>query len=98
MTVQLIQLATRRPDSDADFKAYASVAGPMLVAVGGVWNSDYNRVADLAGEGFAQIRVMDFPDAECIETVFASPEYQELIPFRDKAFDDLRIIIAGSAT
>ena len=35
MTVQLIIMATRRPDSDEHYEAYASVAVPIMVAAGG---------------------------------------------------------------
>ena len=94
MTAQLILLGTRRPDSDGDYKAYVSVAGPLLVGAGGTWNSQYDRVSDLAGDGPEQVRVMDFPDEDAIQAVFASPEYQKVIPHRDKAFEQLRIMIA----
>jgi uncharacterized protein (DUF1330 family) len=95
MTVQLILLGTRRPNTDEDYQAYASVAGPLLVGAGGVWNGQYDRVADLGGDGPEQVRVMDFADEGTIQAVFASPEYQKVIAHRDQAFEQLRIIIAG---
>jgi uncharacterized protein (DUF1330 family) len=94
MTTQLILLGSRRPDSDDDYKAYASVAGPILVGAGGIWNSQYDRVSNLAGDGPEQVRVMDLPDEDTIRAVFASPEYQSVIPHRDRAFEQLRIIVA----
>lgn len=98
MTVQLILLGSRRPDSDADYQSYVSVAGPLLVGAGGVWNSQFDRVDDLVGEGPEQVRVMDFADEDSVRAVFASPEYQQVIPHRDKAFAELRIIIAAPKT
>jgi uncharacterized protein (DUF1330 family) len=94
MTVQLILLGSRRPDSDDDYNAYASVAGPLLAEAGGVWNSQYDRVSDLAGDGPEQVRVMDFPDEDTIRAIFASPEYQKVIPHRERAFEQLQIIVA----
>jgi uncharacterized protein (DUF1330 family) len=94
MTAQLILLGTRRPDTDDDYKAYASVAGPLLVGAGGVWNGQFDRVSDLVGGAPEQVRVMDFPDEETIQAVFASAEYQNVIHHRDEAFEELRIMIA----
>lgn len=96
MPVQLVLLGTRRANSDDDYRAYASVAGPLLVGAGGVWNSQWDRIGDLAGNGPEQVRVMDFPDEATVQAVFASDEYQRVIPLRDKAFDELRIFVAAA--
>lgn len=97
MTTQLILLGTRRPDTDDDFKAYVSVAGPLFAAAGGTWNGQFDRVDDLAGEGPDQVRIMDFPDEDTIRALFGSAEYRQVIPLRDKAFEELRIIVATTA-
>lgn len=94
MTAQLILLGTRRPGTDDEYQSYVSAAGPLLAAAGAAWNGQFDHVEDLAGEGPAQVRIMDFPDAASIRDVFNSPEYQEIIPLRDKAFEDLGIMIA----
>lgn len=98
MTAQLILLGTRKPDSDQDFMEYASVAGPMFVAAGGEWNGQFDRVDDLADSGPDQVRIMNFPDEETIRGLFASEEYQKVVPARDRAFEELRIMIAAVPT
>lgn len=95
MTAQLILLGTRRPGTDDDYQAYASVAGPMFVAAGATWNSQFDRADDLTGQGPHEVRIMDFPDEATIRNLFASDEYQQVIPQRDRAFEDLTIMIAS---
>ena len=36
---------------------------------------------------------MDFPDEETITALFESEEYRAVVPNRDRAFSDLRIMI-----
>ena len=40
---------------------------------------------------------MDFPDEDTIRALFGSAEYRQVIPLRDKAFEELRIIVATTA-
>ena len=99
MTAQLIVLGTRRPNSDSDYQAYVSVAGPLLFGAGGAVNGQYDRTAQLAGtEGPQQVLVMDFPDEETIQGVFNSLEYAAAIPHRDAAFEQISVIVASSGT
>ena len=49
MTVQIIIMATRRPDSDNAYAAYANVAVPIMVAAGGAFTGQYGRIDDLVG-------------------------------------------------
>ena len=63
MTVQLIILGTRRPNSDDDYAAYATVAGPLMSAAGGTFTGRFGRIADLVGEsGPQQVAIMEFPN------------------------------------
>ncbi len=97
MTVQLIILGTRRPNSDDDYAAYAAVAGPLMAAAGGTFTGRFGHIADLAGEsGPQQVGIMEFANEEAVRTAFDSPEYQAVIPQRDKAFEKLNIILAAS--
>lgn len=99
MTAQLIVVATRRPDSDDDYKAYLSVAGPLMMAAGGAFAANYTKVDDLAGEdGPQQVIIVDFPDETAARSLFKNPEYQAVIPLRDRAFTSLNMVLAHPAT
>lgn len=97
MTVQLIVLATRRPNSDEDYDAYLSVAGPLMMAAGGVFAATYGKLDDVVGlNGVEQTIIVDFPDEAAVRSLFDSPEYQAVAPLRDKAFDQLNMILAAA--
>ena len=97
MTVQLIILGTRRPNSDDDYAAYATVAGPLMSAAGGTFTGRFGRIADIVGEsGPQQVAIMEFPNEEAVSTAFESPEYQAVAAHRDKAFEKLNIILTDA--
>ena len=97
MTVQLIILGTRRPDSDDDYTAYATVAGPLMAAAGGTFTGRFGRIDDLVGEsGPQQVAIMEFPNEDAGRTAFASPEYQAVAGQRDKAFESLNMLLAAA--
>jgi len=97
MTVQLIIMGTRHPDSDDDYAAYGSVAVPIMMAAGGTFTGQYVHIDDLAGDDGPQVvGVMEFEDESAVRGAFASPEYQAVIPHRDKAFERLNMILAAA--
>ena len=97
MTVQIIITGTRRSNSDDDYAAYATVAGPLMTAAGGTFTGRFGRMADLVGEsGPQQVAIMEFPNEEAVRNAFESPEYQAVVPQRDKAFEKLNIILAAA--
>ena len=97
MTSHLIFIGTRRPDSDDDYAAYATVAGPLLGAAGGRPIGQYQRIDDLAGEDGPQVvGIFEFPDEAAVRSLIESPEYQAAVPHRDNAFERLNIILAAA--
>ncbi|MGI9610897.1 MAG: DUF1330 domain-containing protein [Acidimicrobiia bacterium] len=97
MTVQLIIMATRRPDSDADYAAYSEVAVPIMLGAGGTFTGRYRRIDDLAGQdGPEGVAIMDFEDEAAVRAAITSPEYEATIPDRDKAFERFNIILAAA--
>jgi uncharacterized protein (DUF1330 family) len=97
MTVQLIIMATRRPDSDDDYAAYSEVAVPIMVAAGGTFTGRYGRIEDMAGEdGPEAVAIMEFDDAAAVRAAITSPEYEAVVPHRDKAFERFSIILAAA--
>lgn len=98
MTAQLIVTATRQPNSDDDYNSYLSVAGPLMMAAGGTFTANYTKVDDLAGNnGPEQVIIVNFPDESAARSLFQHPEYQKVIPLRDRAFSSLSMILATSA-
>ena len=77
MTVQIIIMGTRRPDSDYDYAAYATTALPIMVAAGGNFTGQYGRIDDLAcDDGPQVVGIMEFADEAAVRSAFKSPEYQ----------------------
>jgi uncharacterized protein (DUF1330 family) len=97
MTVQLIIMGTRRPDSDDDYAAYGSVAVPIMVAAGGTFTGQYGRIDDLVGDDGPQVvGIMEFADEAAVRAAFKSPEYEAVVPHRDKAFERFNVILAAA--
>jgi uncharacterized protein (DUF1330 family) len=78
----LIATAIPNPDNMADMKAYMQQAQPLLDALGGGAANRMKVSEVIAGDGVAIVLVMDFPDKEKLSAMFASDEYQALIPTR----------------
>jgi uncharacterized protein (DUF1330 family) len=97
MTVQLIIMATRRPDSDDDYAAYANVAVPIMIDAGGTFTARYARIDELAGsDGPQAVEILLFTDEAAVRTAIAGPEYQATITDRDKAFERFNLILAAA--
>lgn len=94
MTVQLIILGTRRQNSDDDYAAYGSVAVPIMMEAGGTFTGQFARIDELAGEGGPEVvGIMEFEDESAVRAAIASPEYQAVVPSRDKAFEHFNLIL-----
>ena len=97
MTVQLIIMGTRRPDSDDDYAAYATVAVPIMVKAGGTFTGQYGRIDDLVGDDGPQVvGIMEFADEAAVRAAFKSLEYQATVAHRDKAFERFNVILAAA--
>ncbi len=97
MTVHLIILGTRRPDSDDDYAAYGSVAVPIMMQAGGTFTGQFARIDELAGDnGPEVVGIMEFEEKAAVRAAIASPEYQAVVPHRDKAFERFNLILAAA--
>jgi uncharacterized protein (DUF1330 family) len=97
MTVQLIIMAARRPDSDDHYAAYAEVAVPIMVGAGGTFTGRFGRIEDFAGnDSPEQVGIMEFADEAPVRAAITSPEYQAVVPHRDKAFERFNLILAAA--
>lgn len=67
-------------------EAYATAAGPTVLAHGGEFVAMGERVSALVGNDERQsLAMVRFPDVETAKTWFASPEYTACKPLREEA-------------
>jgi uncharacterized protein (DUF1330 family) len=66
--------------------AYATAAGPAVLAYGGEFVAIGDKVTALVGENAMQsIAIVRFPDVTSAKTWFDSPEYTACKPLREEA-------------
>ena len=93
-TVKIVVTAVPNPEAMEDMQTYLSKVVPILVGYGGeiIVRGKANK-AVVGNINFGMILVMNYDSAETIEKMFNSPEYIELIPFRDKGFKKFDVVI-----
>ncbi len=70
----------------AKMDAYATAAGPTVLAHGGAFIAKGDKVSALVGQNAMQsIAIVRFPDVATAKTWFASPEYTACKPLREEA-------------
>ena len=89
----LVVTALPNTDDMSSVQEYLHGVMPLFVAAGGtlVKRLKVDQVINGSPSGMAM--VMDFDSAEAINDLFASPEYAELLPLRDRGFTDMNILI-----
>lgn len=91
----LIATAVPNPENMADMQAYMQTANPLFEALGG-GAATRSKVSEVVcGDGTAIVLVMEFPDKEKLSAMFASAEYQALVPVRNRGFKSINIWITG---
>ena len=66
--------------------AYATAAGPAVLAYGGEFVAIGEKITALVGENAMQsIAIVRFPDVASAKTWFESPEYTACKPLREEA-------------
>jgi len=93
----VVVTAVPNPDAMEDMQIYFQHVLPILMSYGGqmVYRGKTTK-AVVGGITFEMLLVINFESAEVIEELFASPEYARLIPFRDKGFKKIDIVISSS--
>lgn len=93
----LVVEATPNPENMEDLQAYGSQSYAILEKHGGVRVANYNVESVLdSGEKPALIGVFSFPNAAAIQNLlFNDPEYQQLVPSRDKGFKSIRFFVCN---
>ena len=90
----LVVTATPDPQEMEAVQSYLKDVMPLFVGAGGKLVKRLKVTSVLNGRKSGMVMVMDFDSAEIISNLFSSPEYQALIPIRDKGFSETNIVIA----
>ena len=97
-TAVLAVTATPNPDEMEAMQTYLSRVGPILTDHGGQALYRGRSIAAVVGDlSFGMLLVMKFESVQAIQGLFASPEYQELIPFREKGFKKFDAVISSAS-
>lgn len=80
----------------ASFEHYKTEINKHYEAAGATVTDRYPVLQVLAGEEKPDfVMVVEFPNAEALQSVFASPEYQKLVPYREKGFKKLNVFLSN---
>ena len=91
----LVVTAMPNPSEQESMQAYLKGAQPLLAEAGGQLVKRLKVQSTISGEACGMVLVMDFPDREKIEAMFASADYAALRPARDKGFSSINISFAA---
>ena len=93
----LVVEATPNPENQEDLQKYGSQSYAILEKHGGVRVANYGveSVMD-SGPTPAFFGVFSFPSKEAIQDLLVNdPDYQKLVPFRDKGFKSIRFFVCS---
>jgi len=93
----LVVEATPNPDNMDELQSYFSQAPAITKKHGGVPVASYNIESVLdSGDKPAAIAVISFPNRAAIQDLLVNdPDYQKLIPLRDKGFKSIRYFVCN---
>lgn len=97
MTVKIIALVTRNENAPEAFAKYMTATAPLLKAAGAkiVQVFEINEVI-IGNRPAKTVFVVEYPDRAAVSKVFESPQYQDIIPQRDKAFLEYSVSLVCS--
>ena len=93
----LIVEATPNPENKSELQSYSSQAPAIAKKHGAVPIASYNVESAIGSEEKpAAIAVFSFPSREAIQDLLINdPDYQRLIPLRDKGFKSIRFLVCN---
>jgi uncharacterized protein (DUF1330 family) len=92
----LVVTAMPNPSEQESMQAYLKGVLPLLLGAGGQLVKRVKISGALTGKPpHGVVLVMDFPDGEQLERMFASEAYAALVPSRDKGFASMDICFAA---
>ena len=96
-TTFLVVEATPNMENENELQSYSAQSPSFLKKHGGVPVASYNvESAFDSEEKPAVIAIFSFPSPEAIQDLLINdPDYQQLIPLRDKGFKSIRFFICN---
>ena len=96
----LIVQATPDPDHMEDLQKYGAQSYGILAKHGGIPVANYTVEAAMnSDEKPAMVGVFSFPSRQAIDDLLVNdPEYQKIVPFRDKGFKEIRFLVCHEKT
>ena len=92
-TSTLVVTAVPNPAEMASVQEYLQGVLPLLTGAGGKVVKRLKVDDAIRGEPSGMVLVMDFDSSEAITAMFASDDYADLIPARDRGFSEMNILI-----
>ena len=95
--IQVIASLAINPDEPDALDTYFRVAGTLMEEVGASITQKIELGEAVIGEKASEIvMLVKYPSLDALQQVFNSPEYESLIPIRDKAFVKYNICYVDS--
>jgi uncharacterized protein (DUF1330 family) len=92
----LVVTAVPNPSEQESMQTYLTGAMPLLMEAGGQLIKRLKVQSAITGKPpYVMVLVMDFPDREKLESMFASEAYAALLPARDKGFASVDICLTS---
>lgn len=94
--VTVIALVTIAEDNPMALAEYFRVTGPLLERAGARITKRFQVNEAVVGGAPAQsVLMVEYPSRAAVDMVFGSPEYQSIIPVRNKAFLTYQVSIVS---
>ena len=94
--VQVVASLSINPDEPEAVATYFGVAMPLIEKVGAKVLQKIEVGEPVVGEQPSElVMLVEYPSYEDVERVFKSPEYQAIIPMREKAFLKYNVCIVS---
>ncbi|MCT4555283.1 MAG: DUF1330 domain-containing protein [Pelagimonas sp.] len=96
MGVYVIGCVTMNPDEPEAYQEYLTVTAPLLEKAGAKVLQHFAVADDLVGHKPAEnVMIVQYPSVEAVHELFESPEYQGVIPVRDRAFSTYSVSLVS---
>jgi len=90
----LVVTALPNPAEMPSVQAYLQGVMPLLMGAGGSLVKRLKVSGVLSGSPSGMVLVMDFDSEDAVRQLVSSPDYQALVPVRDKGFKAFNMLIA----
>jgi len=93
----LVVTSTPNPNEQEALQKYVVAVMPLLLDLGGtVVKRSMITDTYFGKRNFTFLLIMDFPSKQALINMFDSDTYKDLIPVRDKGFENINIFFANN--